>query len=150
MVSGPVPSRVLRFAVVFSAVAALPATLAGMARASGYWNVWQANLPDSGGVRTKTSAPQIPGGTNNIRLSWDSSSNHDMHFTLIGNNGTWYNSSAFGAHEYGTNPPTPYDRYEEYFAQVGGSIPSGVAMAGCQNPAGDSTVWTNCRNAEFN
>lgn len=145
-VSALMPSRrlVVRFVVVLSVIAPFVGAMAAAAEASGYWNVWQADLPDSNGVRTKVTALQVPGGTNNLRLSWDSSSNHDMHFTLIANNGSWYNSSAFAGAEYGTN--TPYDRTLEYF---GNEIPSGVAKAGCQNPAGLSTVWTNCRNAEF-
>jgi surfactin synthase thioesterase subunit len=133
-----------RLGAALCATATLVGALAGSAQASGYWNVWQANLPDSGGVRTKTTPPQIPGGTNNIRLSWTSDT-HDMHFTLIANDGTWYNSSAFAGYEYGTN--TPYDRWIEYFGD--GEIPSGVAAAGCQNPSGLSTVFTNCRNEEF-
>lgn len=130
-----------RRVTVLLAVSASAALFTGSAYASNYWNVWQGNLPDSNGVRTKVTEIPIPGGGNYLRLSWTSGT-HDMHFTLIGNDGTWYNSSAFGGYEFGTN--TPYDRYIEYF---GGELPHGVAQAGCQNPAGLSQVWVNCRNA---
>jgi hypothetical protein len=129
-----------RIAVVL-AVAGLAAVFAATAYADGYWNVWQNYLPDSNGVRTKYTLAPLPSGGNYLRLSWTSGT-HDMHFTLIANNGTWYNYSAFSGSEWGTD--TPYDRYIEYF---GGQIPSGVAQAGCQNPSGLSTVWVNCRNA---
>lgn len=138
-------TRLTLLVVVACTAVVLALTLAGLARASGYWNVWQGNLPGSDGVRSHHTL--FGGGTGSywqIRLSWDSSSNHDMHFSLIANNGSWDNFSAQGTPGSEFNPPSPYDRYVTYGDYA---MTSGVAKAGCQNPSGLSTVFTNCRNA---
>lgn len=66
-----------------------------------------------------------------------------MNFSLIANNGSWSNYSA-EIHGIEYMPGTYYDRITPYNANA---LQSGVAQAGCQNPSGLSTVWTNCRNA---
>jgi hypothetical protein len=134
--------RVALLVVILCVLAALAGTLTGTAWAAGYWNVWQGNLPGSDGQRAQHSA-YGGSGVWKIRLSWDSSSNHDMNFSWISNNGSWYNVSAEGAGlEY--SPPSFYDRKISYDDSL---FSVGVAQAGCENPAGDSTVYTNCRNA---
>lgn len=120
-------------AVVVAAIVSIIAV--GSALASGYWNVWQGNL--------SSSAHSVYGGGSPwlIRLSWTSGT-HDMNFSWISNNGSWYNASAEAiGNEY--NPGSFYDRIVAYDSGVFPGV--GVAQAGCQNPA--STVYTNCRNA---
>jgi hypothetical protein len=136
--------RVGRFALVLCTLAGLAATFAASAWASGYWNVWQANLPNPNGVRSAhTVYGGGPGGAWQIRLSWTSGT-HDMNFSWIANNGSWTNLSAFMVGgEYA--PGSTYDRWAGYTPNF---VTSGVAQAGCQNPSGLSTVFTNCRNAE--
>jgi len=134
--------RFVAFLCVILAAAALTAT----AWASGYWNVWQGNLPGSDGMRAQHT---LYGGCGYVgcgwvlRLSWTSGT-HDMNFSLIANNGSWSNYSAetYGA-EY-TNG-SYYDRVWPYSYNA---VPTNVAKAGCENPAGKSTVFTNCRNAD--
>lgn len=117
--------------------------MAATAWADTYWNVWQGNLPDSGGVRSKYTP--FGGGSTEawlLRLSWTADT-HDMHFLWIANNGDW---SAEGAELYGNewSSGTYYDRWVSY---SNSQTPSGVAQAGCQNPIPLATVYTNCRNA---
>jgi hypothetical protein len=134
--------RLARFAGALCLVSASAAILATTAWASGYWNVWQGDLPGSDGVRSAHSA--FPGG-NNLwydRVSWTSNT-HDMNFSFIGNNGSWTNLSV---HTWGTEW-TSGSAYDEYLPYGNAAVPSGVAKAGCQNPSGLSTVFTNCRNA---
>jgi hypothetical protein len=140
-VPGSAPfSRVARFVVILCVLAALAGTLTATAWADGYWNVWQGNLPGSDGQRAKHSA--YGSGTWHIRLSWTTDT-HDMNFSWISNNGSWYNVSAEGAGaEY--SPGSYFDRKISYDNSL---FSVGVAQGGCENPSGGYTVYTNCRNA---
>jgi hypothetical protein len=126
-----------RVVVVVAVSAAVIAIEAGVAQASGYWNVYQGNLPNSAGVRAKTS-PYGGGGTTawDVRMNWTSGS-HDMDYLLIDHGGTWHNLSVFG---YGTEVTGLFDEVVAYSGDV--------ASAGCHNPAGLSQVYVNCRNAD--
>jgi len=135
-------SRLIRLLLVVAATCALAGILAVSARAAGYWNVWQANLPDPDGVRSEHTP--FPGGDAiwRIRESWTSGT-HDMHFSFIGDNGSWTNISVF---IFGTDFSSG-STYDQYVIYNNDAVAGGTAKAGCQNPSGDSTVFTNCRNA---
>lgn len=116
------------------ASAALALAASGSAQASGYWNVWQGNLPDASGDRSKHSSYFGAGQTWWVRMSWTADS-HDMNFSYILSSGSWRNvNSAHGVVWTG-----PWDRLYGW---------DGYAKGGCQNPAGKPTVWVNCRHAE--
>jgi hypothetical protein len=126
-----------RVGVVVVVSAAVIAMGVGVAQASGYWNVYQGNLPNSGGVREVTS-PYGGGGTTSwdVRIDWTSGS-HDMDYLFIDHGGTWHNLSVF---DYGTEVTGLYDEVVAYSGNI--------ASAGCHNPEGLSQVYVNCRNAD--
>lgn len=128
----------LLIGALFSALALASAESAPGAH--NYWNVWHNYLPDGSGDRSKHSPYQGAGGPWQIRISWTTGT-HDMHFSWILNSGSWRNLSALF---YGGSFSGFWDRYYQYFPS---DFPSGVAKGGCQNPAGESTVWANCRHA---
>ena len=112
----------------------------GLAKADGYWNVWQGNLPGSSGNRAVHSVCDCGDGYEWwVRLSWNDS--HTMNFSWIGNDGAWHNKDAL---IYGQEYTEYYDRLYGYYYFL---VSSGVAQGGCENPSGMATVYTNCRNA---
>jgi hypothetical protein len=110
--------------------------IAGSAQADTYWNVWQGNLPDSSGIRHKTSLYGGPAGYAwNIRMSWTVGS-HGMWFLVITNDGGWHQ---YTTASYGDPVTSNWDLVFAYWYNA--------ARAGCQNPGTLATVWVNCRNA---
>ena len=134
-----------RVAVLLLAGVVLALSTAAVARADAYWNVWQGNLPTSGG----TIAEHTPyGGTNledwQIRMSWTANS-HYMYFLIIDGTGSWHGLDSGAGYEWSTNPPTPYDRWYEYDPHY---YTGWVQAGGCENPSGLPTVYVNCRHAK--
>jgi hypothetical protein len=128
--------------------------IVGTALAAGYWNVWQANLPAPDGTRTEFS-PSYDQDLWYVRMSWTANT-HDMNFVTVTKDGTWHGLDAFAQAQWGTSGfggggSTPYDRYVLYEPVPGNYTPPGsptTVKAGCQNPTGKSTVWTNCANID--
>lgn len=76
-------------------------------------------------------------------MSWTTNS-HDMTFLIIDGSGSWHGIDSAGGYEWSTDPATPYDRWIQYDPH---DYYDYVQAAGCENPSGESIVFTNCRNA---
>lgn len=134
--------RMTRFLTVLClAVAVAMVVSVGLAKASGYWNVWQGYFPDPyTGVVSAHSAYGGGGATWVVRMSW-SPSYVDNDFSFIANNGSWHN--------YPSSFATGYDgsRDDAILYYGPGLVTSGVAQAGCELPSNYAWSYTNCRNA---
>jgi hypothetical protein len=107
-----------------SAALLLPAT------ASAYW-FYQGNLPTSGGARTVVKFNDCCNSTQWIRLNWSAPfDDHGMIFMHITPGGSWIGYSAFLS--------DGHDQSSAY------SI-NDYSQGGCNNPAGYSLVYNNCR-----
>ena len=113
----------------------------GLARASGYWNVWQGNLPGADGQRAKYSVCNCQNAPIEfyVRLSWTST--HSMNFSWILADGSWTNLDAI---TYSGALSGNHDRVYGYYGSDFGH--GGAVQGGCENPAGLSVAYTNCRN----
>lgn len=121
-------ARIVGCAVVAGAMFAV----VGTAQAAPYW-FFQGNLPLASGMRTVSQPHECCSQWQYNRQSWTPGSHYEI-MVGIQYSGSWVTTQTpGGVYDYSLQYNTDY---------LGGQ---GINSGGCQNPAGYSTVYVNCR-----